>query len=101
MLSISSGLQAQCNSSWNQVRLRRLPRLLQPPSPRRLGGQYPQRWPLKQMRRSPTCRLPSPDKREPDPVVKNKSWPLVPLLPMAQVRAYPPATSCRGLGVMW
>ncbi|PUZ39122.1 hypothetical protein GQ55_9G258900 [Panicum hallii var. hallii] len=37
------------------------------------------------MRRSPTCRLPSPDKREPDPVARNKSWPLVPLLPVAQV----------------
>jgi hypothetical protein len=52
------------------------------------------------MRRSPTCRLPSPDKREPDPVVRNKLWPLVPLLPIAQVRAYPPATGCRGLGIM-
>jgi hypothetical protein len=83
MLSISPGLQAQCGSSWNQARLRRLPRLLQPPSPRRLGGQDPQRWPLKQMQRSPTCRLPSPDKREPDPVARNKSWPLVLLLPMA------------------
>jgi hypothetical protein len=52
------------------------------------------------MRRSPTCRLPSPDKKEPDPVAKNKSWPLVPLLPMAQVHAYLPATGCRGLGIM-
>jgi hypothetical protein len=39
------------------------------------------------MRRSPTCRPPSPDKREPDPVAENKSWSLMPLIPMAQVRA--------------
>jgi hypothetical protein len=48
-------------------------------------------WPQKQMRGSPTCRLPSPDKREPGPVARNKSRPLVPLPPVAQVRAYPPA----------
>jgi hypothetical protein len=57
-------------------------------------------WPLRQMRRSPTCHLPSPEKKELDPVAKNKSWSLVPLLPMAQVRAYLPATGCRGLGTM-
>jgi hypothetical protein len=121
MLSMSPGLQVRCNSSWNRAGLRRLPQLQQPPSPRRLGGLYPQRWPLKQMRGSPTCRLPSPDKKEPDPVAMNKSWPrkrmrgsptcrlpgpgkrepgpvarnksrpLVPLLPVVQVRAYPPA----------
>jgi hypothetical protein len=47
------------------------------------------------MRRFPTCRLPSPDKKEPDLVAENKSRPLMPLLPMAQVRAYLPATGYR------
>jgi hypothetical protein len=114
MLSISSGLRAQCNSSWNQAWLqqpqshqpaltppvRSLPRLLQPSSPRRLGGQYPRRWPLRQMQRSPTRRLPSPNKRELDPVAENKSRSLMPLIPMAQVRVYLPVTGCRGLGIM-
>jgi hypothetical protein len=100
MLSMSPGLRAQCNSSWNQAQLRRLPRLQQPPSPRRLRGQYPQKWPLKRMRCSPTCRLLSPNKREPDPVAENKSRPLMPLILMAQVCAYLPTTGCRGLGVM-
>jgi hypothetical protein len=35
MLSMSPGLRAPCNSSWNQGRLRRLPQLLQPPAPER------------------------------------------------------------------
>jgi hypothetical protein len=100
MLSMSPGLRALCNSSWNQARLRRLPRLLQPPSPQRLRGRYPQRWPLKRMRRSLTCLLPSPDKREPDPVAGNKSRSLMPLILMAQVRAYPPEAGCRGLDIM-
>jgi hypothetical protein len=121
MLSMSPGLQVRCNSSWSRAGLRRLPQLQRPLNPRRLGGPYPQRWPLKQMRGSPTCRLlspderepdpvamnkswpqkqmrgsptrrlPSPDKREPGPVARNKSWPLVPLPPVTQVRAYPPA----------
>jgi hypothetical protein len=36
------------------------------------------------MRRFPTCRLPSSDKTEPNPLVGNKSEPLMPLLPMAR-----------------
>jgi hypothetical protein len=52
------------------------------------------------MQRSPTRHPPSPDKREPDPVAENKSRSLMPLIPMAQVRAYLPATGCRGLGIM-
>jgi hypothetical protein len=121
MLSMSPGLQVRCDSSWNRAGLRRLPQLQQPPSPRRLGDLYSQRRPLKRMRGSPTCRLsspnkvgpgpvamnkswprkrmrgsptrrlPGPGKREPGPVAGNKSWPLVPLLPVVQVRAYPPA----------
>jgi hypothetical protein len=87
MSLVSSGLQAPYNFRWAQARLPRpqshhpelippvqsLPRLLQPPSPRRLGGQYPRRWPMRQMRRFPTRRLPSPGKKELDLVAENKS----------------------------
>jgi hypothetical protein len=111
MSSVSPGLRAQYNSRWTRARLlrprshppglipqaRSLPRLLRPPSPRRLEGQHPRRRPLRQTRRFPTCRLPSPDKKEPDLVAENKSRPLTPLLPMAQVRAFLPATDYRDL----
>jgi hypothetical protein len=81
--------------------VRNQPQLLQPPSPRRLENKYSRSWPLKQVRRFPTCRLPSPDKTKPKLVAKNKSKPLLPLLLMAQVRAYLPAAGCRGLGAIY
>jgi hypothetical protein len=114
MSSISSGLRARCNSRWTQARLlrprsqqpgltppvRSRPRPPLPPSHRRLENQCLRSWPLRQMRRSPTCRLPSSDKTKPKLVAENKSRPLEPLLLMAQVSAYPPAASYRELGAM-
>jgi hypothetical protein len=52
------------------------------------------------MRRSPTCRLPSPDKREPDPVAGNKSRSLMPLILMAQVRLIRPQLVAEVWGIM-
>jgi hypothetical protein len=56
--------------------------------------------PLRQTGRFLTCRLPSPDKKKPNPVAENKSWPLMSLLPMAQAHTYLPAIGCQGLGTM-
>jgi hypothetical protein len=69
--------------------------------PSGLENQHPRSWPLKQMQRSPTCRLPNFDKTKPKLVAENKSKPLMPLLLMAQVSAYLPAASYRVLGTIY
>jgi hypothetical protein len=53
------------------------------------------------MQRFPTCRLPSSDEMKPKLVAEDKSKPLMPLLPMGQVRAYLSAIGYRGLGTIY